>query len=295
MNNEEKSLHKSSINWYPGHMAKTLREIKEDIKLVDIVVIVLDARVPFASLNLDVYEIVKTKTVIMVFNKADLANPLALKRAEEKYKAEGCYTVRTNSMIGEGIDTLTKTIRNIGEKVKYGNKTSDSYKLVKKVYRTLIVGIPNVGKSSLINRISGKKSAEVGNKPGVTKQKQWIKVTHDIEFMDTPGLLSKNISHDGKGIKLALAGTIKDDVVDMEILALDLINILTADRLYNSMLKDRYGLGEEIESLSAFDILELIGRKRGALLKGDSVDIEKAARLLIEDYRTGKIGKISLE
>lgn len=295
MSNKEKSLSKSVINWYPGHMAKTLREIKEDIKLVDIVVIVLDARVPFASLNLDVYEIVKAKTVIMVFNKADLANNIALKKAEEKYKAEGCYTVRTNSMTGEGIETLTKTIRSIGEKVKYGNKTSDSYKLLKKVYRTLIVGIPNVGKSSLINRISGKKSAEVGNKPGVTKQKQWIKVAHDIELMDTPGLLSKNISHDGKGVKLALSGTIKDDVVDMEILALELINILTADRLYTAMLKDRYGLGEEIESLNDFEILELVGRKRGALLKGDAVDVEKTARLLIEDYRTGKIGKISLE
>jgi len=295
MEENTKSLPSASINWYPGHMAKTLREIKEDIKLVDIVVIVLDARVPFASLNLDVYEIVKAKTVIMVFNKADLANSVALKKAEEKYKAEGCYTVRTNSMTGEGIDILTKTIRNIGEKVKYGNKTSDSYKLLKKVYRILIVGIPNVGKSSLINRISGKKSAEVGNKPGVTKQKQWIKVARDIELMDTPGLLSKNISHDGKGIKLALAGTIKDDVVDMEILALELINILTADRLYKAMLKDRYGIGEEIESLSDFEILEVVGRKRGALLKGDSVDVQKAARIIIEDYRIGKIGKISLE
>ena len=291
----EEKLTKVGINWYPGHMAKTLKEIKDDIRLVDIVVIVLDARVPYASLNLDVYEIVKSKTVIMVFNKADLANPIALKRAEEKYKSQGCYVCRTNSMMGEGIENLTKTIRTIGEKVKYGNKTSDSYKMLKKVYRTLIVGIPNVGKSSLINRISGKKSAEVGNKPGVTKQKQWIKVARDIELMDTPGLLSKNISQDGKGFKLALAGTIKDDVVDMEILALELINILTADKLYCAMFKDRYGLGEEIEPLSDFELLELVGRKRGALLKGDAVDLEKASRILIEDYRTGKIGKISLE
>ena len=273
-----------NINWYPGHMAKTLREMKEDLKLIDIAAVILDARTPYASLNQDVYEIIKAKTVLMVFNKSDLADPIKLKEAETKYQKNGCYTVRTNSLNGDGIDALTKKIREIGEKVKYGNKTSASYKMLKKVYRVLVVGIPNVGKSSLINRVSGKKSAEVGNKPGVTKQKQWIRVGKDIELMDTPGLLAKSI-----------AGTIKDDILDMEVLAVELIDILMANKLYTAMLKDRYGLGEEIESLRSFEILEVIGRKRGALLKGDAVDLLKAARIVIEDYRTGKLGKISLE
>lgn len=294
MNNNE-SCHKTSINWYPGHMAKTLREIKTDIKLMDIVLVILDARVPFASLNDDVYEIIKNKTVIMVLNKCDLANITALKNAEAKYKKEGCYTVCTNSMTGEGIDNLIKLIREIGSKIKYENKTSSSYKNIKKVYRALVVGIPNVGKSSLINRISGRKTAEVGNKPGVTKKRQWIKVGQDIELMDTPGLLNKNIAKDNKGPKLAIAGTIKDEIIDMEMLALDLINILMSNDWYKAMFKDRYALGEEIETMQDFEILDTVGRKRGALLKGDVVDVHKAARILIEDYRTGKIGKISLE
>ncbi len=292
---EENNKQIVNINWYPGHMAKTLREMKEDLKLIDIVAVILDARTPYASLNQDVYEIIKAKTVLVVFNKSDLADPIKLKEAEARYVKNGCYTVRTNSLNGDGIDVLTKKIREIGEKVKYGNKTSASYKMLKKVYRVLVVGIPNVGKSSLINRVSGKKSAEVGNKPGVTKQKQWIRVGKDIELMDTPGLLAKSISQDGKAYRLAITGTIKDDILDMEVLAVELIDILMANKLYTAMLKDRYGLGEEIEPLRSFEILELIGRKRGALLKGDAVDLLKASRLLIEDYRNGKLGKISLE
>ena len=276
-------------------MAKTLREIKEDIKLMDIVLVILDARLPFASLNKDVYEIIKTKTVIMVFNKADLANITALNNAEAKYKKEGCYTVRTNSLTGEGIDKLIALIRDIGSKIKYENKTSKSYKMLKPVYRALVVGVPNVGKSSIINKMSGRKSAEVGNKPGVTKKRQWIKVGQDIEIMDTPGLLSKSLKEDGSGEKLAIAGNIKEEVLDEETLSYSLINILMSNDWYEAMFKDRYGLDSDIDSMVEFEILAEVGRKRGALLKGDNVDTNKAAKILLDDYRSGRIGKISLE
>ena len=277
-----------------GHMAKALREIKNDMKLIDIVLVILDARLPYSSLNKEVYDIVKSKTVIIVFNKCDLANITALNNAEAKYKREGCYTVKTNSLTGEGIDKLIATIRELGKKIKYVNKTSDSYNILKPVYRALVVGIPNVGKSSIINKMSGKKSAEVGNKPGVTKKMQWLRVEKDIEIMDTPGLLSKSLQQ-GIGEKLAIAGTIKDEILDEESLAYYLINILLCNDWYAAMFKDRYGLDSEIDSMTEFGILEQVGRKRGALLKGDVVDTTKAARILLEDYRSGKIGKISLE
>lgn len=295
MNNEEKSLQKSSINWYPGHMAKTLREIKKDLKLMDIVLVILDARIPYASLNKEVYELIKSKTVIMVFNKADLANITALNNAEAKYKKEGCYTVRTNSLTGEGIDKLIDLIKEIGSRIKYENKTSQSYKVLKPVHRVLIVGVPNVGKSSIINKMCGKKSAEVGNKPGVTKKRQWLKVGQEIEIMDTPGLLSKSLKENSAGEKLAIAGCIKEEILDNETLAYTLINILLSNDWYSAMLKSRYGLDEEIHSMFEYQILEQIGRKRGALLKGDNVDTTKAARIILEDYRNGKIGKINLE
>ena len=275
-------------------MAKTLREIKNSIKLIDIVLVILDGRIPYASLNKEVYDIIKSKTVIMVFNKSDLANITALNNAEAKYRKEGCYTVKTNSLTGDGIDKLISTIREIGEKIKYENKTSDSYKVLKPVYRALVVGAPNVGKSSIINKMSGKKSAEVGNKPGITKKLQWLKVSTDIELMDTPGLLSKSLQQ-GVGEKLAIAGTIKDEVLDIETLAYYLINVLLSNDWYASMFKQRYGLDSEINTMSEFQILDEVGRKRGALLKGNIVDTTKAAKILVEDYRSGKIGKISLE
>lgn len=293
-NKTQESLSKVVINWYPGHMAKTLREIRKDLKLIDIVLVILDARIPFASFNKEVHELIKTKTVILVFNKYDLANITALNNAEAKYKKQGFYTVRTNSLTGEGIDKLVALVKEIGSKIKTENE-SKSRKVLKPVYRALVVGVPNVGKSSLINKISGRKSAEVGNKPGITKKRQWIKVGEDIEIMDTPGLLSKSLKEDGIGEKLAIAGTIKEEILDQEVLAYTLINILMSNDWYEAMFKERYKLDSSINSMVEFQILDAVGRKRGTLLKGDVVDTNKAAKILIEDYRTGKIGKISLE
>lgn len=293
--NRDNGVNKSVINWYPGHMAKAMREIKGDLKLIDIVLIILDARAPYASLNKEVYELVKDKTIIMVFNKADLANITALKNAEAKYKKEGCYVVSTNSITGEGINDLISLIKKLGEKIKYENKTNKQYKEMKHVYRALVVGVPNVGKSSIINKMSGRKSAEVGNKPGITKKRQWLKVGDSIEIMDTPGLLSKSLKEEGAGEKLAILGNIKEEILDVEILAHTLINILLSNDWYRAMFMDRYKLDSSIDQMVEFQILDEIGRKRGCLLKGDIVDSTKAAKILLEDYRTGKIGKINLE
>ena len=293
--NEEKGFQKTNINWYPGHMVKAINEIKKNLKYIDLVLVVLDARIPFASLNKDIYEIVKQKTVIMLFNKADLADPVKLKKAEDKYKQEGCYTVRTNALSGEGIKETIELIKNLGSKIKYKNKTSTSYKIVKNVYRVLVVGVPNCGKSSILNKIANKKSAEVGNKPGVTKQKQWIRVDKQIEIMDTPGILAPKLLGEQTGEKLALCGNIKEEILDLQELSIDLIEMLKSAPLYLSMLKDRYKIEEDIEKMTNVEILELVGKKRGAIIKGGEIDYEKTARILIEDYRSGKIGRISLE
>ena len=295
MNNEEKNLNKTVINWFPGHMAKAISEIKNDLKLIDIVLVILDARVPYVSLNKEIYELVKSKTVIMALNKKDLASSVSLKKACKKYNMQGVYTVCTNSITGEGIDELLNVICNIGEKIKYKNKTSTSYIGVKKMYRVLVTGIPNVGKSSVINKMSGRNIAQVGNRAGVTKQKQWIRVGKNIEVMDTPGLFPKSVTRDLEGEKLAICGNIKEEVVDNELLSYTLINLLMANDLYKSMLQARYNLDSNIDHMTEFEILKEIGIKRGNLKKENEIDVEKTARMLLEDFRNGRIGKISLE
>jgi len=279
----------------PGHMVKTLNEIKQDLKLIDIVCIILDARVPFVSNNKDIYDIIKHKSVIMVFNKSDLADVEKLEQAEKKYKSEGCYTVRTNSVTGDGINNLLKTIRELGSRIKNKNKTSSMYSQMKNVYRVMVVGIPNVGKSSLINKLVGKNSAKVGNKPGVTKTKQWLGPAKDIEIMDTAGVLWPDLSENLSGIKLAVTGNIKDEVLDAELIAFELIDILKLTPKYMVYLQARYKLEDECEALSAAKLLEKIGESRGILQKGGIIDIEKTAKLLLDDFRHGKIGRISLE
>lgn len=278
-----------------GHMVKTLNEIKQDLKLIDIVCVILDARVPYVSNNKSLYDIIKQKSVIMVFNKSDLADVTKLEEAEKKYKNEGCYTVRTNSVTGDGIPELLKTIRELGSRIKNKNKTSSMYSKMKNVYRVMVVGIPNVGKSSLINKLGGKNSAKVGNKPGVTKSKQWIRPAKDIEIMDTAGVLWPDLNENLSGVKLAITGNIKDEVIDSELIAFDLIDMLKLNPKYMVYLQARFNLEDECEALSVSEILEKIGESRGILQKGGVVDVEKTARILLDEFRSGKIGKISLE
>ena len=276
-------------------MVKTVSEIKQDLKLIDIVCVVLDARIPYASNNKDLFDVIKQKSVIMVLNKSDLADKVSLEKAENKYKKDGCYTIRTNCVTGSGISELLSLIRELGSRIKNKNKTSEMYKKMNNVYRVMVVGIPNVGKSSLINKLSGKTSAKVGNKPGVTRQKQWIRPAKDIEIMDTAGVLWPKLEENMAGIKLAITGNIKGEVVDQELIAFEFIDMIRENEKYMSYVKARYKLDDDVQNSTTLQIVEQIGENRGIMQKGGIVDTQRVCNMLLDEYRSGKLGCISLE
>jgi len=281
-----------NINWFPGHMAKTRKQITDDLKLVDVVIEILDARIPISSQNPEIKQITQNKKKVIILNKCDLSDEKQNNKWAEYFIKKGQKVVLVDSNTGKGINEVIKQTQTVMEDEL--KKLVEKGRIGRRI-RVMIVGIPNVGKSSFINRITKKTTAEVGNKPGVTKKRQWLKVGQDIEIMDTPGLLSKSLKEDGSGEKLAIAGNIKEEVLDEETLSYSLINILMSNDWYEAMFKDRYGLDSDIDSMVEFEILAEVGRKRGALLKGDNVDTNKAAKILLDDYRSGRIGKISLE
>lgn len=283
------------LTGFPGHMVKTINEMKSNIKLIDIVCVVLDSRIPDSSKNDIIFDIAKEKPVILVFNKADLADEEKLKEKVTEYKAKGYETVLTNANLGQGINELVDKIREVGKKNKYSNKTSEEYKNITPIYRALISGVPNVGKSTIINKLAGKKAAEVGNKPGVTRAKQWIRLNNNIELLDTPGILWPKLTENNAGIKLALTGNIKEEILDIEELALYFVNYVRQNSKYLEMLKTRYKITENIEEMEDYEVFELIGKKRGAILKGNEVDYNKTAKIILDEFKAGIIGKINLE
>lgn len=295
MCNEEKSFSKTNINWFPGHMVKTINDMKSNIKLIDIVCVVLDSRIPDSSKNNIIFDIAKDKPVIIVFNKSDLADKERLNKKAKEYIKNGYKVVCTNANQGEGIKELVNTIISVGKETKYSNKTSEEYNKINPIYRVLISGIPNVGKSTIINKLSGKKSANVGNKPGVTRSKQWIRLDNNIELLDTPGILWPKLDENDAGIKLALTGNIKEEILNLEELAFYLINYLRENEEYLKFLKERYGITSNINDLETYEIFEEIGRKRGALIKGGEIDYNKTAKIILDEFKAGIIGKISLE
>lgn len=288
--NNKEGFSKVSISWYPGHMVKTKRQIQEDLKLIDVVIEILDARIPKSSQNPDIKEIVKDKKKIIALNKSDLANEKQTKRWTSYFEKQGIKAVAINANTGIGIEELIKQVKKSmeGTLAKQAEKGRTG-----KTIRVLVLGIPNVGKSSLINRIAKRTSAEVGNKPGVTKKKQWIRVNNEIELLDTPGVLWPKFESQEVALNLAYTGTIKDDVIDKEEVSYFLAKYLYQN--YNQNLKERYKL-ESIEELEDTEILlNEIGKKRGAFLSGGRIDFGKVADIMLEDFRTGKIGKITLE
>lgn len=299
INEDKKSLQSTSINWFPGHMAKTRRQIAEDLKMIDVVVEILDARIPMSSQNPDIRQITQNKKKIIVLNKYDLSDKNKTERWIEYFTQKGQKVVLADSLTGKGVNETVRQIQKVMEEDM--QKMADKGRIGRKI-RTMIVGIPNVGKSSFINRISKKTSAEVGNKPGVTKQKQWIRINEKIELLDTPGVLWPKFESQKVAMNLAITGTIKDDILDLVEVAYTLTKFMLEN--YKENLLQRYSLEEkkideilqqdQAENENIYEIMQLIGRRRGAIL-GGNIDDERTAKLILDDFRNGKLGKITLE
>lgn len=300
MSNEEKSFPKTSINWYPGHMAKTKRQIADDLKLIDVVVEILDARIPISSQNPDMKELIKDKKRIIVLNKSDLADERETSKWIQKFKSKNSSAISVDSNSGKGINNVVKEIEKIMEEDRKINAQKGR---TGKSIRVLVLGIPNVGKSSFINRISKKTTMAVGNKPGVTRQKQWIRLSNNIELLDTPGVLWPKFESEEVALSLAFTGTIKDDILPKVEVAYRLLKFLIENHLENVL--ERYKLSKETveeilnrndeENNKIYEIMCLIGKKRGCIVSGGNIDDEKTANIILDDFRNCKLGHITLE
>ena len=273
-----------NINWYPGHMKKTRELIQENLKMVDLVVEVIDARIPSSSRNPIIDQLVGDKKRIIILNKSDLADAEENKAWSEFFKQEGNMVLAMNCMSGQGANQLIRLLEKIRDE-----KNKDAAR--KKPLRMMIVGVPNVGKSSLINRLTGKKSAKTGNKPGVTRGKQWLNLGNDMQLLDTPGILWPKFEDPEVGLNLAFCGAIKDEILDIATLCLELIKVLQVR--YPELLMERYKLTELGET--ALDTMELIAKKRGFILSGGRIDYERTGKTVIDEFRSATIGHITLE
>ncbi len=297
MNNNETQggLHKSVINWYPGHMAKTRKQIEQDLKLIDVVIELLDSRIPIASRNPDIKNLTKNKKRIILLNKCDLSDEGINKKWLEKLSQEA-PVILTDANTGKGIEKVSKKI---DELMKDEIAKQAARGRINKTIRVMILGIPNVGKSSFINRIAKKNKLEVGNRPGVTKSKQWIRIGKNQELLDTPGVLWPKFENNEIALNLAFTGTIKDDILEKTEVAYELLKRLYEDYKENVIqrykISDSEIIGIEENSNPIYELMKLIGKKRGALVSGGNIDDEKIARIILEDFRTCKLGKISLE
>ena len=279
------------IQWFPGHMAKTRRVIKECLPQVDVVIELLDARIPYSSRNPEIEAMIEQKPHITLLTKATLADPDVSRRWADFYNARGSKTVIIDSVTGYGLDALDAAIKEVmAEKLeRYREKGMDGRKL-----KAMMVGIPNVGKSSLINRLAGGKKAKVENRPGVTLAKQWVPTSIGLDLLDMPGVLWPKFEDEKVGQNLAMTGAIRDQIIDIEEIAM-----LLCARLMEVAPKafcERYKLDfDEVCELDGYDLFNLVGRKRGFLVSGGEVNSERTANMLLEEFRSAKIGRITLE
>ena len=277
------------VQWFPGHMAKTRRKIKESLPLVDAVTEIVDARVPVSSHNPEISDIISGKPRIVILNKCDVADENATKKWIQYFKSQGVSAIAADCKSGKGLNLYRPLIKEVlADKIKsYEEKNMQGRAL-----RVMVVGIPNTGKSSFINRMAGKKRAEVADRPGVTRHNQWFVIGDGIELLDTPGVLWPKFEDPAVGDKLAFIGSVKDDILDVESLAVRFLEVMKKD--YPERLTERYKI-TGFEDAEPYEILEMIGRKRGMLISGGEINTERAATTILDEYRAGKLGKITLD
>ncbi len=275
------------FQWYPGHMTKAKRQMQEDMKLIDLVIELVDARIPFSSRNPDIDELGKNKARLILMNKADLANQQLTATWGAYFREKGYFTVNLDARTRAGMKNISDVVMEAcQEKLERDRRRGIKNRPV----RAMVVGIPNVGKSTFINTYAGKACAKTGNKPGVTKGKQWIRLNKNVELLDTPGILWPKFEDQRVGLYLALIGSIKDEILNIDELSLELIQIL--QEKYPGVLQERFQIQEEQKPA---EILGEIAQKRNCVKKGNELDYSKAAALLLEEFRSGKLGKITLE
>ena len=279
---------KMNIQWYPGHMTKTRRQIEADLKQVDAVCEIVDARIPMSSRNPDIDSICGSKPRIIVLNRMDLADPNATKKWSAYFKKKGMAVLTTDCKTRKGIADFTPAARiACAEKIE-----RDAKRGMNRPLRVMVVGIPNVGKSTLINQISGRKGAKAENRPGVTRGKQWVTVDSGLQLLDTPGILWPKFEDPEVGMMLAYTGAVKEGVIDVEELACRLMELL--HKYYPQTLLDRYKV-EAPEGTPGWELIEMAGRKRGYLISGGEVNTERMSKVLLDEFRGGKLGKFTLE
>ncbi|MCR4706093.1 MAG: ribosome biogenesis GTPase YlqF [Lachnospiraceae bacterium] len=276
-----------NIQWYPGHMTKAKRMMQENMTLIDLVIELVDARIPLASRNPDIDDLGKGKARIVLLNKADLADENANMQWVSYFKAKGCFAILINSKTGSGIKQIKSLVQEAcKEKIERDRKRG----ILNRPIRAMVVGIPNVGKSTFINAFAGKACTKTGNKPGVTKGKQWIRLNKELELLDTPGILWPKFEDEQVGLKLAMIGSVNDEILQTEELSICLIDLLR--NRYEGVLKARFQVDE---SLTGAEILGEICRVRKCYLKGEELDYRKAAGILLDEFRSGKMGRLTLE
>lgn len=279
-----------NIQWFPGHMAKTRRLIQDQVKLVDLVVELTDARIPQSSRNPELNKWIGEKRRLLVLNKSDAADPELTARWLRYYREQGIPAIAVDARSGKGINQFLPAVREILADITEKRQAKG---MVGRPIRMMIVGIPNVGKSSFINRVAKEKRAKVEDRPGVTVDKQWIAVAKDVDLMDTPGVLWPKFEDPAVGEKLAFTGAVKDQILDVELLAMRLLGWLREE--YPALLA-RFKLNpEDLEGREEYELLELVGRRRGMLISGGEVDTLRAAAMILDEYRGGKLGRLSLE
>lgn len=280
-----------NIQWFPGHMTKTKRQIQASLKLVDAVAEIIDARIPVSSRNPDLDSIIQNKPRVVLMNKCDMADPSSTQKWINYFKNNGIVAIPIDCKTGRGIN---KFVSSVNEVLKEKIEKQKAKGLLNPTVRVMIVGIPNVGKSTFINRISKNRKAKAEDKPGVTRGNQWFTINKGLEVLDTPGVLWPKFEDKIVGERLAFTGAVKDQIMDTELLAMRLLDFLKVEK--NPIFVERFKLqNEPIEDIESYELLELIGRKRGMLISGGEIDTERAAIMLLDEYRSAKLGKYTFE